>query len=243
MDSVPVPSPTPPSSPTVSPPNFPILRTPIPSPRQISPNPDQLPSTPSIISPTSLLHTQTPTFTPIPLSSPLHQPSPQRAETPHSIPNITLTPPPLISPQRSQTPDSLSDLSSPEISSDESDDDFGIPLQRPPWKRMVNFDNDTELEEDYEIGWEWHEEDPGPLVAPYSGFRQCLLDPTKQNPEDFFNALFSTQMYTIMDEETNRYAQRKIQRCKFFTKYLFTQQTFFQDPERLYHLLHGTHSY
>ena len=56
---------------------------------------------------------------------------------------------------------------------------------------MVNFANDTEIEEDYEIGWEWLEEDPGPLVAPYSGFRQCLLDPTKQNPEDFFNALFS----------------------------------------------------
>ena len=44
------------------------------------------------------------------------------------------TTPPSISPQWSQTPNSLSDLSSPEISSDESDDDFGIPLEWPPWR-------------------------------------------------------------------------------------------------------------
>ena len=80
---------------------------------------------------------------------------------------------------------------------------------------MVNFANDTEVEEDYEIGWEWHEQDPGPMVAPYSGFHQCLLDPTKNQPEDFFDALFSRHMYTIMAEETNKYAQRKIQRGKF----------------------------
>ena len=83
---------------------------------------------------------------------------------------------------------------------------------------MVNVAHNVELEEDYEIGWHWHEEDPGPLIAPYSGFRQCLLDPTKQKPEDFFNALFSTQMYTIIAEETDKYAQRKKQRGKFFTR-------------------------
>ena len=80
---------------------------------------------------------------------------------------------------------------------------------------MVNFANDIENEEDYELGWEWHEQDPGPMVTPYSGFCQCLLDPTKNQPEDFFDALFSTQMYTVMAEETNNYAQQKIQRGKF----------------------------
>ena len=80
---------------------------------------------------------------------------------------------------------------------------------------MVNFANDIEIEEDYEIGWEWHEQDPGPMVALYSGFCQCLLDPSKNQPEDFFDALFSTQMYTIMAEQMNNYAQRKIQRGKF----------------------------
>ena len=70
---------------------------------------------------------------------------------------------------------------------------------------MVNFADDIEIEEDYEIGWEWHEQDPGPMVTPYSGFRQCLLDPTKNQPEDFFDALFSTQLWlnkrTIMRNE------------------------------------------
>ena len=79
---------------------------------------------------------------------------------------------------------------------------------------MVNFREDTE-HEDYEIGWEWIEEDTGPYIAPYTGFRQCLLDPTKNNPEDFFEALFTSHIYTIMAEETNKYAQRKIQRGKF----------------------------
>ena len=81
---------------------------------------------------------------------------------------------------------------------------------------MVNFQEDMEHEEDYEIGWEWIEEDTGPYIALYTGFRQCLLDPTKNNPEDFFEALFTSHMYMIMAEETNKYAQRKIQRGKYF---------------------------
>ena len=209
----------------------------------MSPYPHQLPSPPSIILPQSIPNTQTPTSTHIPPSSPLPQPSPEQSKNPHSLSNVTTplcTPPPpspSISPQPSQTPKSLSDLSSPEISSDESDDDFGIPIEQPPSRPMVNFAHDTELEEDYEIGWQWHEQDPGPLVAPYTGFWQCLLDPTKQKPEDFFNALFSSQMYTIVTKETNRYAQQKIQRGKFLIKYLFISnqcKTFFQDPEIIY---------
>ena len=81
---------------------------------------------------------------------------------------------------------------------------------------MVNFREDMEHEEDYEIGWEWIEEDTGPYIAPYTGFWQCLLDPTKNNPEDFFEALFTSHIYTIMAEETNKYTQRKIQRGKYF---------------------------
>ena len=81
---------------------------------------------------------------------------------------------------------------------------------------MVNFQEDMEHEEDYEIGWEWIEEDTGPYIAPYTGFQQCLFDPTKNNSEDFFEALFTSHMYMIMAEETNKYAQRKIQRGKYF---------------------------
>ena len=82
---------------------------------------------------------------------------------------------------------------------------------------MVNFPWDTEHEEDFEIGWLWLEEDPGPMIAPYTGFRQCLLDPTKNNPEHFFEALFTSQMFTIMAEEMNKYANRKAQRSKLFS--------------------------
>ena len=74
---------------------------------------------------------------------------------------------------------------------------------------MVNFPNDTENEDKYTIGWKWHEVDPGPLIAPYNGFQQCLLDPTRNNPENFFNTLFENRMYTIKADETNKYAQRR----------------------------------
>ena len=92
---------------------------------------------------------------------------------------------------------------------DLSDDDFGNPIDRPPSRPMVNFANDMEREEDYEIGWEWIEEDTGPLIGPYTGFHQCLLDPLKNKLEDFFNELFDARMYTIMAKETNKYACRR----------------------------------
>ena len=76
---------------------------------------------------------------------------------------------------------------------------------------MVNFPNDTENEDNYAIGWEWYEVDPGPLIAPYNGFQQCLLDPTRNGPQDFFNALFENSMYTIMAKETNKYLQQRKQ--------------------------------
>ena len=64
---------------------------------------------------------------------------------------------------------------------------------------------------DYEIGWEWLKQDTGPLIAAYTGFWQCLLDPLKTKPEDSFSALFDNNMYMIMAEETNKYVHRKKQ--------------------------------
>ena len=100
---------------------------------------------------------------------------------------------------------------------------------------MVNFPGDTENEEDYKIGWQWIEQDTGPYIAPYTGFRQCLLHLTKNNPEDFFEALFTSHMYTIMAEETNKYAHRKLQRDKYIFLYkLYVQNKIFlfiKDPE------------
>ena len=95
------------------------------------------------------------------------------------------------------------------IDPDDNDDDFGIPLNCPRSRPIVNYQGDTENELDYELGWEWVEEDPGPMIAPYSGFRQSLLDPAKNKPEDFFEALFEDRMYTIMADETNRDANNR----------------------------------
>ena len=72
------------------------------------------------------------------------------------------------------------------------------------------------------MGWVWSEKDDGSMVAPYNGFRQCLLDPTKNEPEHFFEALFSRHMYTIMAEETNRYAQHRIEQGKLFAIFIFS---------------------
>lgn len=137
----------------------------------------------------------------ISLASPISTPPPTpNPPTPNQTPNSSPVPSPV--PSLDYSSDNNNDLSF-----DEGDDDFGIPIERPPSRPMVNFSNDTENENDYAIGWEWLEVDPGPLIAPYNGFRQCLLDPTRNKPEDFFNALFEDKMYTIMAEETNKYAQ------------------------------------
>ena len=73
-----------------------------------------------------------------------------------------------------------------------------------PWSI---FQMTTENEDDYIIGCKWNEVNPGTLIAPYNGFQQCLLDPTRNKPEDFFNALFEDRMYTIVAEEMNKYVQ------------------------------------
>ena len=36
---------------------------------------------------------------------------------------------------------------------------------------------------------------PAPLIAPYTGFRQCLLDPLKTKPKDFFSTLFDDNIH------------------------------------------------
>ena len=76
---------------------------------------------------------------------------------------------------------------------------------------MVNCPIDIELEEDYKLSWLWVHTDPGPIIASYFDFQQCLLDPIKDKPTDFFNALFENWMHTIMAEQTNLCARLQIQ--------------------------------
>ena len=220
------------------------------SPPHLPPTPSQAYSHSTSPSTSPVLH-KTPTPIP-PLSSPWHEtptiphspsPSPPQTPTPpHSpspVPPKIPTPPRSQSPQPPQTPTPSppsSPFSSPDISSDESDDEYGIPFEWPRSRPMVNYAEDKENEEDYEIGWQWIEQDTGPYIAPYTSFRQCLLDPSKNNPEDFFEALFTSHMYTIMAEETNKYAHRKLQRGKYiFSSQNFIYKTnlffFINDPE------------
>ena len=137
-------------------------------------------------------------------------PSPQLSPHPNNCPHppIQSLPPLDLTPLSQNT----SELDISDDFYEDTDDDYGIPLQWPPSRPMVNYQNDRELEGDYKISWEWLE----PLIAPYTGFWQCLLDPLKTKPEDFFNALFDNNMYTIMAEETNKYVHRKKQIHKSF---------------------------
>ena len=61
-----------------------------------------------------------------------------------------------------------------------------------------------------------NEVNPEPLISPFNGIQQCLLDPTRNKPEDFFNALFEDRMCTIMAEKVNKYAQQRKQVPEYF---------------------------
>ena len=52
-------------------------------------------------------------------------------------------------------------------------------------------------------------------------FGSAFLTLPKRNTEDFFEALFNRQMYTIMAEETNKYANCKIERGKLCTRCIY----------------------
>ena len=78
-------------------------------------------------------------------------------------------------------PDILSDSDSDHLpfSDDDIDDDFGIPLNRPPSQPMVNYPGDVELEEDYELGWEWLETDQSPTYCTILQFSTMPFRPKK----------------------------------------------------------------
>ena len=151
------------------------------------------------------------------LSHPSNELSPPSSPIPSLLP-LDLTPPT----QNTSESDISDNFSDPNY--DDTDDDYGIPFEWPPSRPMVNYRNDRELEEEYKISWEWLKCDTGPLIAPYTGFWQCLLDPLKTKPEDFFNALFDDNMYTIIAEETNKYAHRKKQTRKYKKSFISTSK-------------------
>ena len=115
-----------------------------------------------------------PSLPPLDLTPPTQNMSPPLSPIP-SLPPLDLTPPTQI--HLNQT----FPIISFDLNYDDTDDDYGIPFEWPPSRPMVNYRNDGELEEDYKIGWEWLEHDTGLLIAPCTGFQQCLVNPLKQN--------------------------------------------------------------
>ena len=202
----------PPASPQVAPApeahlqNSPGAASPQVVPRVVSPAPQtQRPNSPEYMLADS---EDAPSSPPSPSSSISDAPdgpgSPNFPDAPPDISDEEESSPPPSPPQSS---DEETDI---DVDALDNDDDFGIPLQRPPSRPMINCHYDVDHELDYELGWEWIESDPGPMIAPYNGFRQCLIDPAKNKPEDFFRAIFDDRMFTLMADMTNIYAQNRI---------------------------------
>ena len=69
-----------------------------------------------------------------------------------------------------------------------------------------------ELQEDIDNGWLKVENNQVPDHCHFIGNEGLNMNTTSRNPEDFFNNLFDARMYTIMAEETNKYARQQIQK-------------------------------
>ena len=76
---------------------------------------------------------------------------------------------------------------------------------------ISNYEQDTEHETDFEMGWEWIlHSDPGPSVGPFLGEEMLLMDQEKNEPHHFFEALFEAEMWNHIAHKTNKYAETRI---------------------------------
>ena len=75
---------------------------------------------------------------------------------------------------------------------------------------ITNYSRDQINEFDVATGWEKIEPDSIPNHGPFTGIQGINMSGHSRELEDFFNDLFEDRMFTIMAEETNNYACRKI---------------------------------
>ena len=75
---------------------------------------------------------------------------------------------------------------------------------------IVNYQRDEILDCDVEQGWEKIQPDIIPDHCPFTGTQGINMSTDSRLPEDFFNDIFDDRMFTIMVEETNNYAQKKV---------------------------------
>ena len=72
--------------------------------------------------------------------------------------------------------------------------------------------NDKELPEDIQNGWHKITHDTPPRNPPFADTPGLNFETDSREPEVFFNQLFDERMFTIIAEETNRYARQQITR-------------------------------
>ena len=72
---------------------------------------------------------------------------------------------------------------------------------------LKNYSNDVEHEDDYELGWEWLETDPGASFGPFTAQPGLMIETTDRTPEGFFNLLFDDSMWTLITQQMNIYAK------------------------------------
>ena len=75
---------------------------------------------------------------------------------------------------------------------------------------ITNYSTDQINDLDLANGWEKIEPDIKPDHGPFTGIQGLNMSGNSREPEDFFKDIFEDRMFTIMAEETNNYARRKI---------------------------------
>ena len=70
---------------------------------------------------------------------------------------------------------------------------------------ISNYQWDTEHETDFEMGWKCIiDSDPGSSVGPFLVEEMMLMDPEKNKPHHFFEALFDADMWNHIAHKTNK---------------------------------------
>jgi hypothetical protein len=94
-------------------------------------------------------------------------------------------------------------------SDDEFDDLTLVHFVGEPFQ-MVNCERDRDNQHDIQTGWSTEDGD-GPMIAPFTGDSKLNVDlPAQATPLDFFNLFFEPDMWDMMVQQTNNYAEEKI---------------------------------
>ena len=116
--------------------------------------------------------------------------------------------------QLTHPPNSFQDTLSSDI--EDTNDYYEVQTELPntdsnvQFTPIVNYPRDEILDCDVEQGWEKIQPDIIPNHCPFTGTQGINMSTDSHLPEDFFNDIFDDRMFTIMAEETNNYAQKKL---------------------------------